>query len=49
MVKVQFQNNKNWPCYKFLVRKDLNLALNHDTSYHLNIKMTENIKFLTSL
>ena len=29
--------------------KDLNLALNHDTSYHFNIKMTENIKFLTPL
>ena len=24
--------------------KDLNLALNHDISYHFNIKMTENIK-----
>ena len=29
--------------------KDLNLALNHGPSYHFNIKMTENIKFLTPL
>ena len=29
--------------------KDLNLALNHDTTYHFNIKMTENIKYLPPL
>ena len=31
--------------------KDLNLTLNHDPSYHfnINIKMTENIKFDTTI
>ena len=29
--------------------KDLNLALNRDPSYHFNINMIENIKFLTPL
>ena len=29
--------------------KDLNLALNHGPSFHFNIKMTENMKFLTPL
>ena len=29
--------------------KDLNLVLNHDPSYHFNIKMTEKIKFCTTI
>ena len=29
--------------------KDLNLELNHDPSYHFNIKMTETIKLLPPL